>query len=50
MTVKSSSVFSRCPVSIPGFKDGIFINENRTCHRRFAMDQPEKDEERQFAS
>ena len=37
-----SSVFARCPVSIPEFKDRIFINENLTGHRRFVMGQANK--------
>ena len=43
-TVKMSRVFPRCPVSIPEFKDRIFINhyENLTGHRRFVMGQANK--------
>jgi len=41
-TVKMSSVFPRCPVSIPELKDHIFINENLTGHRCFVMGQANK--------
>jgi len=41
-TMKMSSVFPRCPASIPEFKDRIFINENLTGHRRFVMRQANK--------
>lgn len=40
--VKLSSVFPRCPVSNPEFKDCIFIYENLTGHRRFVMGQANK--------
>ena len=40
--MKMSSVFPRCPVSIPEFEDRIFINENLTGHRRFVMGQANK--------
>ena len=40
--MKTSSIFPRCPVSIPEFKDRIFINENLTGHRRFVMGQANK--------
>ena len=41
-TVKTSSIFPRCPVTIPEFKDRIFINENLTGHRRFVMGKANK--------
>jgi len=41
-TMKMSSVFPRCPVSIPEYKDRIFINENLTGQRRFVMGQANK--------
>lgn len=41
-TVKTSSIFPRCTVTIPEFKDRIFINENLTGHRRYVMGQANK--------
>ena len=41
-TVKTSSIFPRCTVTIPEFKDRIFINENLTGHRRHVMGQANK--------
>ena len=41
-SVKTSSIFPRCPATIPEFKDRIFINENLTGHRRFVMGQANK--------
>ena len=41
-TVKTSSIFPRCTVTIPEFKDCIFINENLTGHRRHVMGQANK--------
>ena len=43
--MKTSTVFPRCPVSIPEFKDRIFINENLTGHRHFVMGQADKMQE-----
>ena len=48
-TVKMSSVFPRCPVSIPEFKDLIFINENLTGHRH-CHGSSKQDAERRFTS
>ena len=41
-TVKTSSIFPSCTVTIPEFKDRIFINENLTGHRRHVMGQANK--------
>ena len=41
-SMKTSSIFPRCPATIPEFKDHIFINENLKGHRRFVMGQANK--------